>query len=315
MKQRISRRSFVHRSLRAGLAVAGAGLCHPGTVRGIEPIQRTGSARLSLSLAAYSFRNYFQDGNQKPPSDPARRIDLFQFIDYCADQGCAGTELTSYYFPKQASDEFLLKLKRHAFLRGIAISGTAVGNTFTLPPGEKRSQQIDSVKQWVDRAQVMGAPHIRVFAGSAQGISKEDAKKYAIEGLQESCDYAGKKGVMLGLENHGGIVAEADDLLDIVRSVQSPWFGVNLDTGNFHTDDPYADIARCAPYAVNVQVKTEIRKRGQANEEADLGRLVKILRDVNYQGFVTLEYEAAEDAWKAVPALLNQLKGLLSQPA
>src|SRR5207248_2023692 len=125
-----------------------------------------------------------------------------------------------------------------------------------------------------------------------------------------SCDYASSRGVVLGLENHGGIVAEPDDLLEIVRAVQSPWFGVNLDTGNFQTDDPYADLARCAPYAVNVQIKTEIQRRGKTKELADLPRLVKILRDANYQGYVALEYEAAEDPWQAVPRVLAQLRTL-----
>ena len=209
------------------------------TARAIAPIERSGPARLFLSLAAYSFRDSFGGDLQRQASSAGggKKIDLFDFIDYCADHGCQGTELTSYYFPRELTDEFLLKLKRHAFIRGIAISGTAVGNTFTLPAGEKRNQEIAAVKKWIDRAQVLGAPHIRVFAGSAQGISKNEAKKFAIEALQESCDYAATKGVMLGLENHGGVVAEVDDLLEIVRAVNSPWFGVNLDTGNFHSDE------------------------------------------------------------------------------
>jgi hypothetical protein len=67
-----------------------------------------------------------------------------------------------------------------------------------------------------------------------------------------------------------------------VRSVQSPWFGINLDTGNFYTDDPYGDLARCAPYAVNVQVKVDVRRRGaKQGEPVDLTRLATILRDAS----------------------------------
>ena len=118
-----------------------------------------------------------------------------------------------------------------------------------------------------------------------------------------------RKGVFLGLENHHGIVSEADDILDIVRSVKSPWFGINLDTGNFYTDDPYGDLARCAPYAVNVQVKVDVRRRGaKQGEPADLNRLAKILRDANYQGYVALEYEAPQDPWQAVPVWLKKMK-------
>src|SRR5204862_43593 len=111
---------------------------------------------------------------------------------------------------------------------------------------------------------------------------------------------------------HGGIVAEADAVLALVKAVKSPWFGINLDTGNFVTEDPYGDLAKCAPYAVNVQWKTEIQKRGKTKEPADLARLVQILRDAKYQGYVTLEYEAAEDPWKAVPDALKKMRALLA---
>jgi sugar phosphate isomerase/epimerase len=234
---------------------------------------------------------------------------MFSFIDYCAEQGCAGTELTSYFLPKELPAEVLLKLRRHAFLRGVAISGTAVGNNFALPKGPARDKEIAAVKEWIDRSVLLGAPHIRVFAGAAKGLAEADARALCIDALEECAEYAGSKGIFLGLENHGGIVAEADGLLEIIKAIKSPWFGVNLDTGNFHTDDPYGDLARCAPYAVNVQVKVEMKKRGQKEAEAvDYPRIAKMLRDVKYQGYVTLEYEAKEDPWTAVPRELKKLR-------
>jgi len=267
---------------------------------------------LRLSLAAYSFRQFFKDNNNgTPPSDASRAIDMFDFVDFCGQHGC-DAEVTAYYFPANVDTDYLLKLKRHAHLRGVGLSGTAVGNNFTLPVGDKRNADLAMVKRWVDHAATLGAPHIRVFAGSApSGVSKGQARALCINAFEECCAYAATRGVFLGLENHGGIVAEPDDLLDIVHSVESPWFGVNLDTGNFHTADPYADLQRCLPYAVNVQLKVEMQPRGQPKERADLGRLVKMLRDGNYQGYVALEYEAAEDPWEAVPRYLNQLRDLL----
>jgi len=306
-----SRRGFLRSSFPAGLALTGLGLDAP-RLAAIEPFKRPGAPRLKLSLAAYSFRQFFKDSKDAAGAGADKKIDLFQFIDFCAEHGCDGTELTSYYFPPDVNDDYLLRIRRHAFLRGVAVSGTAVGNTFTLPVGEKRDQEIAGVKRWIDRAAVMGAPHIRIFAGNAQGgISPTQAKTLATGAIEECCAYAGQKGIILGLENHGGIVADPADLLEIVRAVKSPWFGINLDTGNFNTADPYADLAKCAPYAVNVQVKTEITKRGQKKEPADLARLVQIVRDANYQGYVALEYEAAEDPWKAVPETLAKLGALL----
>jgi sugar phosphate isomerase/epimerase len=307
----VSRRKFLHHSFRTGILLAGAGVWP--AAHGIVPFRRRGGPRLLLSLAAYSFRNYFKDADHERDAvvDPSRKIDLFQFLDYCAEQGCQGAELTSYYFPKPLPEQFLIRLKRHAFLRGIEISGTAVGNTFTDPKGDKRSQEIALVKRWIDHAQEMGAPHVRVFAGSApRGMEKGQAKKLCIEGLEDCCSYAAAKGIFLGLENHGGIVAEAQDLLEIVQAVDSPALGINLDTGNFNTSDPYADLERCAPYAINVQLKGELHPRGQPKTAADLTRLVRILREANYQGYVALEYESAEDPWKAVPPLLRRMKEL-----
>lgn len=280
-------------------------------VSAVEPFRRKGPSRLKLGLAAYSFRQYFNEGREADGAAVSKQIDLLQFIDYCAEQNCAA-EVTSYYFPPRPTHEFLVNLKRHAFLRGVPISGTAVGNVFTHPPGAKRDAEIQSVKRWIDHAAVLGAPHIRVFAGEVQKTSRAEAKKLCIAALEECCDYAGTKGVMLGVENHGGIVSESADLLQIVGAVKSSWCGVNFDSGNFHTEDPYRDLELIAPYAVNVQWKAEMRPRGAMEKQAaDLGRIAGILRDANYQGYITLEYEASEDPWTAVPRLLEKMRRIV----
>lgn len=282
----------------------------------VQPFHRKGSPRLRLSLAAYSFRDYFKDASHKRTkvAPESEQIDMFKFIDYCADHNCDGAELTSYYFPTDLSREYMLKIKHHAFMRGVALSGTAIGNSFTSGAGEKRDREVAGAKKWIDHAALMGLPHIRVFAGTLEkGQEKEDAKKNVIETLKECCGYAADKGVFLGVENHGGIVAEPDDLLDIIHAVESPWLGINLDTANFHTADPYADIEKCAPYAVNVQIKTEVHPKGKKTEPADFPRLLKILRGANYQGYVALEYEAAEDPKTAVPRALEELSKLMSE--
>jgi sugar phosphate isomerase/epimerase len=117
--------------------------------------------------------------------------------------------------------------------------------------------------------------------------------------------------VILALENHGGITASPEQILEIVHAIDAPNFGVNLDTGNFRSADPYADLARLAPYAVNVQVKTEMSREGKKKEAADLARVIDILRDARYSGYVVLEYEAAEDALVAVPRHIKTLQGLI----
>jgi len=199
-------------------------------------------------------------------------------------------------------------------MRGVAISGTAIGNNWTFAQGTpERNREIAYTKDWIDKAAVMGAPHIRVFAGNApKGMSLEDGTKNCIAAYQECAEYASKKGVFLGMENHHGIVADPENLLRIIRSVDSPWAGINFDSGNFNTEDPYADLAKIAPYSVNVQLKVEIKRKGATESEpSDIPRVIKILRDANYQGWFTLEYEAKEDPFTAVPRILKELRPML----
>ena len=270
----------------------------------VEPFVHKGPSRLRLGLAAYSFRDQFKHSGKDVPG----AMDMFRFIDFCAEHRCDGAELTSYYFPEAVGDTEILQVRRHAHLRGVTVSGTAVGNDFCLPTGSKRSANIASVKEWIRRAVLLGAPHIRVFAGSLHETSEAEAKRLTIAALEECGEVAAKAGIFLGVENHGGIVHRAESLVEIVRAVQNPWVGINLDSGNFFSEDPYRDLALCAPWAVNVQFKGKIHPAGQKEQKADYPRTFKILRDSGYQGFVTLEYELPENPFIEVPRILEAMR-------
>jgi sugar phosphate isomerase/epimerase len=272
--------------------------------RAISPIGRTRPGHLKLSLAAYSYRDFL--------AGKAPRMDLFDFVNLAADMEIDAVELTSYYFPPDVDRDYLHRIKQHAFLLGLEVSGTSVGNDFCVAPGPGRDKQMQMVRTWVDHAAELDAPVIRIFAGQVRkGESEEVAVARAIEGIKESLAYAAGKGVSLALENHGGITATPEQILTLAKAIEAPNFGLNLDTGNFRTDDPYADLAKIAPYAINVQVKTEITRQGKTKEEADLARIVQILREARYSGYVVLEYEAGEDPMTAIPRHLKTLRGLI----
>ena len=75
----------------------------------IEPFARVGGPRLRLGLAAYSFRDFFKDSTVKqPPAQGERSLTMEGFIDHCAEWGVDGAELTSYYFPKDVTNEPLV---------------------------------------------------------------------------------------------------------------------------------------------------------------------------------------------------------------
>jgi sugar phosphate isomerase/epimerase len=142
----------------------------------------------------------------------------------------------------------------------------------------------------------MDAPVIRIFSGGVkEGQSVDEARRLAIEAIEKCCEHAGNHGIFLALENHGGLTTEVDDMLSIVRDVKSPWFGVNMDTGNFRSTDVYGDLAKLAPYTVNVQVKVMIHPDGRPRQPSDYHRLAKILRESGYRGYVVLEFEESGD--------------------
>jgi sugar phosphate isomerase/epimerase len=271
-----------------------------------EPLQTASSPVFQLGLAAYSFKPHFEfnKGKAQNPLD-GKPIDMFGFIDYCANQHCAA-ELTSYFFPPDADEKYFHRVKRYAYLNGVPIVGTAIGNNFTIGKGEKLNQQIADAKLWIDRAVQMGAPHIRFFAGTREQLeAAPDNMKIAIESLQQCVDYAAKSAIFIGVENHGKLTAA--QVLEIVKGIDSDWFGVNLDTGNFISDDPYADLAKCAPFAVNVQVKIKMINDSGKKYDADLERVSKILADANYRGNVVMEYEE-EKPFENVAGAMSQLR-------
>ena len=291
----ISRRHF--------LATAGVALL-PAVASAIDPIKRpSAKPDLRLSVAAYGFRDVL---DLKKP-----KITLFDFIDMAADWPVEAVELTSYYFA-ETTDAYLDKLRAAATKRKLAISGVPVGNNFCIRDEAKYKAEIVKVKEWTVRAAKLGAKTVRIFAGNLEkGDTLEAAQKRVVAAMNECCEVAAKHGVLLALENHGGITATPEQLLALVKPVNSPALGVNIDTGNFKTPDPYADVAKIAPYGVVCQVKTEVNPGGKKIEEADLARVVKILKDANYHGYVVLEYEAKEDAKTAVPRALKELKKLI----
>lgn len=302
----ISRRSW----LCSSLAVLGTSVVPLGKLGAVSQPYTRQAGRLLLGLAAYSFRDSFRTMKGVPNKkfvEGGKEMDMLSFLDYCAGHGVAGAELTSYFFPEDFDDDYLASCRLRAHLNGLAISGTAVGNNFSHPTDSReRAEQMAHVKDWVDKASILGAPHIRVFAGvPPKGVTPEEAETYAIAALAEAGEYAGSKGILLGIENHDSI-STAERLLRVVQAVDSPWVGVNLDSGNFKADDVYAEFAASVPFAVNVQLKTEM-KEGDKKVPADLERIVKSLRDGGYSGFVTLEFEEDGDPYEAVPAWLEKL--------
>lgn len=255
--------------------------------------------RLRTAICAYSFRDALAK----------KTMTYHDLVHMAVDTNVDGLDLTVYWFPS-TSDEFLLPLKALAYRNGVEIYSISVRSDLCRPTPEQRDSELAGLKQWVDVAAKLGAGHIRVFGGVVpKGKTEDEAAGWVVDILGRAAQYSGSKGIILGLENHGGITARAERIVDIVKKVNSPWVGVNLDTGNFD-EDAYGQIAKILPYAVNVQFKVDIRVDGGQRVESDWDRLTRMLAEAGYRGYMALEYEAKPDPITAVPPLLVKLNTL-----
>lgn len=257
------------------------------------------SSRLRTGLNAYSFRRELQ----------AKTMTYDDIVRRAVDWDVDGLDLTVYWFPSN-SPEFTLPLRRLAYVQGVEIYSISVRSELTKAGAEDRRREVESLYRWIDVANSLGASHIRVFGGNVpKGFTEEQAVPWVVECLLRASDYAATRGVILGLENHGGITTRAERIIEIVDKVDSPWVKINLDTGNFRSQ-VFEQIKMCLPYTVNIQVKVEAPDEAGKRVPQDWDRVVKMVAESGYRGYLALEYEAAEPALQAVPRHMARIREL-----
>jgi sugar phosphate isomerase/epimerase len=152
---------------------------------------------------------------------------------------------------------------------------------------------------------------VRVFGGDKpEGATTEQAIGYAAETLKRGAELAGARGLIIGLEDDGGLTDYAKETIEIVSRVNSPWAGMNLDIGNFKPPDVYGQIEMSIPYAVSTHVKTEITQDDGKNAPMDWDRVFRMFAAKGFRGYMGLEYEASDDPVPVVPGYLRKLKEL-----
>jgi sugar phosphate isomerase/epimerase len=283
-----NRRDFIKSASLWPLAAAGGISFGSLAASGQEAVKRVGGPRLKVSLNVYSFNTALR----APESGGSPAMTLFDVLDFCARQNFDAIDPTGYYFPgypKVPADSYLNDFKRRAFQLGIDISGTGVRNNFASPDKESRAADVKLIKEWIEVAAKLGAPVIRVFAGAEpEGHSRDEVVEWMVSDLKQCVEHGRLHGVLVGIQNHGDFLKTADQVLQIVKLVDSEWFGVIVDTGNFQTGDPYEQVARVLPYAVNFQVKESPYGR-ESKVRTDLKKLVGVIRDGGYRGYLPIE--------------------------
>ncbi|MCI0536124.1 MAG: sugar phosphate isomerase/epimerase, partial [Verrucomicrobiales bacterium] len=221
---------------------------------------------------------------------------------------------------------YLRKLKRHAFVNGIDLICVSTHQTFVSPKPDEVARNVEHTHKCIEIAYELGAPSIRINTGRwgttrdfddlmrnrgiepvLPGHTEEDGFKWCIDGIQRCLPKAEQCGVLLALENHWGLARTPEGLMRIVKAIDSPWLGVLMDTGNF-LEDPYPKLEQIAPKTVFVQAKTYNGGGEWYTLDLDYKRVAKILADVNYHGYVSLEFEGKENADIAVPKSIAMLR-------
>lgn len=252
---------------------------------------------MRIACCAYSYRERLTSGE----------MSLLGFLDTCVALGFEGVEITSYYVA-DTSPSALRSLKRECFSRGLEITGVAVGTNFCQLDEEKRARDLETTRAWIGHGEILGAPYIRVFAGPVPaGDTEEAARARCLMNLAEAVACGEEHGVVVGLENHGGITETAEQIERLIREVgPSPWFGLNLDSGNFHR--PEAELVPAARHAVSVHAKRSYRTPEGEVRRVDSALLRAALEAAGYRGFVNIEYEEPEPPEEGVPQFLAELR-------
>ncbi|MHA4844336.1 sugar phosphate isomerase/epimerase family protein [Flavitalea antarctica] len=284
-------------------------LQHPGIDgHGLTPdVLRLPERGLKTSLNAYSFNDPLSKGSLRPE-------DLLKF---CADHDIDAIDITGYYFkgyPEVPSDDVIFSFKRKALSHGIAISGTGVRNDFTSDDPELRQAHVRTVKAWIGVAAKLGAPVLRIFTGLKYPEAQQRARylDMVLENIGQCLPEAKAHGVVLAIQNHHDFVRTSEETIAILKAVNSPWLGLVLDIGSYRGPDPFNDIEKSIPYAVNWQIKEKMYINGE-EKETDLARLFKIIKSSSYRGYLPIETLGPGDPFKKVPVFLNSVRKALRE--
>jgi len=263
-----------------------------------EPVEKpvTNRARLLPGCCAYSYGSYLAKG----------RMTMEEFIIKAVELGVLGVDITTYWL-KSTEPPYLASLRSFAYRHGMPFSGLAIGADLCQPDSAKRAETIEAIRKWVDATELLGASHLRVFGDKLPaGATTEQGIAWVVETMKPACDYSARKGIILGLESHSGLTTRASNIVEILRRVDSPYAGCNLDISNF-PENPYEQIELCLPYATHAHIRDFY---GEPKQPLDLDRVWQMFARKGYNGYMSAEYEGKEDAMTGVPKLIEKIKVL-----
>jgi sugar phosphate isomerase/epimerase len=289
----ISRRDF----LAATAAMSAMSVLPDLRVRPPAPLFR-------ISLAQWSFHKALQ----------AKQMDNLDLAEVAKREfGLEAIEYVNVFFKDKARDAaYLAEMNRRASGEGVYQHLIMCDSEGDLgdPDAAKRSQAIANHVKWVEAAKDLGCATIRVNAESKG--TPEEQQKLAADGLRRLCEAADPYGINVIVENHGGLSSHGDWLAGVMRLVNHPRIGTLPDFGNFYEYDRYQGTADMMPFAKAVSAKSHDFDAAGNETTKDYRRLMKIVLDAGFHGWVGIEYEgdrmSERDGIRATLRLLETVR-------
>jgi len=308
-----TRRSFITTA-----ALSAAALAAP-RLNAAAPKSRP---RVKLAVASYSYWHF------RGP-----KVTIEQVIENAGAVGVNGVDILHRQMdiPERepltdAHRAHLRHLKRHALRHGVGLVCLSIHQDFVDPDREFLRREVAHTEKCIEIACELGVPCVRINSGRwntiksfddlmkargiepvLAGVTEDDGFKWCIESIEKCLPKAEQCGVVLAVENHWGLSRTPEGLLRIVNGFNSPFVGAMMDTGNF-LEDPYDKLKSIAPKTVYVQAKTYFGGGEWYTLDLDYKRIARILADVNYSGYVAIEFEGKAPAEEAVPKSVAMLR-------
>lgn len=270
----------------------------------------TGDFKSSLNMYTFNMNinAWLNDSSSAP------QLSTLDAIRWAAEAGFDAVDVTCYYIPGYSNTAmptlpekevlaFARKIRKLCAQLGIEVSGTGLQNNFADPNEQRRRTDVERIKFWIKVADEMGAPVIRIFAGPPPAdIRREGWEKIARERIaplvREVAQWAAEHhpSVRIGLQNHGGMLATANQVIRVLGWVDCDNVGIINDTGFYRdflsTDatsyDWYRDIALILPYSNNFQIKKK-PAGAETSQRMDLTRIMHDIRRSPYRGYLPVE--------------------------
>ncbi|NOZ19842.1 MAG: sugar phosphate isomerase/epimerase [Planctomycetes bacterium] len=270
---------------------------------------------MNIAISTASFGRAFHE----------KKLDLLDFPEVCDRAGLEAIEINDFCLKSDWT--IIRELKRRVARHGLGICAVAVENNYYRTSAEEIEGERAHIEEYLDIATFLGAPLLRVDTSPygknlpqsiiPEGVTDEMAFDAAVKTFRSLMPLAGEKGITFVLENHGGISRTSADQIRLTEAVDSEWFRINLDTGNYHADpmagtEPFEDFLeateRVAPYLAFCHAKIWDVTDDLREPTLDYDRFFEVLREVDYRGPISIEYMGKKDVMDMLPQCVALLK-------